>query len=64
MWRTTLSDPAVEPAEPPANISARSTMTVSGAGAVHAAKSALENPVVVMIETAWKTECRTASSPR
>src|SRR5918996_488087 len=35
-WRTTLSDPAVEPAEPPANMSAKSTMTVSGAAAVEA----------------------------
>jgi hypothetical protein len=63
-WRTTFSEPAVEPAEPPANISATSAMTASGATAVHSLKSTLENPVVVMIETVWKIEFRTASSPR
>ena len=29
----------------------------------HSLKSALANPVVVIVETTWKTEWRTASSP-
>ena len=56
----TLIEPAVEPAEPPKSISATST---TAANSPHALKSALARPVVVIIETVWKTACRTASSP-
>ena len=50
-WRTTLIDPAVEPAEPPTNMSAK---RVSSATDGQRAKSALAMPVVVTIETVWK----------
>ena len=59
-WRTTLIEPAVEPAEPPTNISAKSVRRQS---AGQRAKSALAKPVVVMIETVWKTPARNAASP-
>ena len=59
-WRTTLIEPVVEPAEPPANMSAKSVRSeMTG----QSAKSAVANPVVVMTETDWKTAARTASSP-
>jgi hypothetical protein len=48
-------EPPVEPAEPPANMTATSVMAVSGATASHSLKSALAKPVVVIIETTWKT---------
>ena len=56
-WRTTLIEPDVEPAEPPTNISAKSVSAVSDG---QRAKSAFAKPVVVMIETAWKTGLRMA----
>ena len=38
-------------------------MAANGATASHSLKSVLAKPVVVMIETVWKTEWRTAASP-
>ena len=62
-WRTTLIDPAVEPAEPPGNISATISIAANGAITSHSLKSVLAYPVVVMIDTVWKAAWRTASSP-
>jgi hypothetical protein len=59
-WRTILIEPVVEPAEPPANMSAKSVRRQSTG---HVAKSRLAKPVVVMMETVWKTPARTAASP-
>ena len=55
-----MIEPAVEPAEPPTNISASSTSSVTVG---QTAKSAFTIPVVVMIETAWKNPVRIDSSP-
>ncbi len=55
-----MTEPPVEPAEPPTNISATSVISAS---ADQKLKSALAKPVVVIIETAWKTDSRTAASP-
>ena len=59
-WRTTLTELPVEPAEPPTNISPTSSIR---ANVVQDVKSALENPVVVVIETTWNTPWRIAASP-
>ena len=53
-WRTTLIDPAVDPAEPPGNMRATIRARSAGASRSHSLKSVLANPVVVMIETVWK----------
>ena len=60
-WRTTLMDLLVDPADPPTNMSAKSESRRSGG---QRAKSALANPVVVMIETTWNVAERTAPRPR
>ncbi len=50
-WRTTLIEPAVEPAEPPGNMSATMSIAAAGAATIQRLKSVLAKPVVVMIET-------------
>ena len=60
MWRISLIEPLVDPAEAPSSVTPNSTIDVS---AVHSAKSALANPVVVIIDTVLKTPARIASSP-
>ena len=56
--RTTFTPPPVDPAQPPTNISARiSPLQNSG----HCTKSSVPKPVVVVIVSAVKTECRPAS---
>ena len=52
-WRTTLIDPVVDPADPPANIRAKS---VSNEMTGHSAKSVVANPLVVLTETAERRE--------
>ena len=58
-----MIEPAVEPAEPPGNMSATISIAAAGAATIHVLKSVLANPVVVMIETVWNTASRIASSP-
>ena len=53
--RATLIPPAVEPAQPPMNISA-TRMALEKVGQV--LKSTVANPVVVMMEDTWKKACR------
>ena len=60
MWRMSLIDPLVEPAEAPISATPKSTSAVSD---VHSLKSALAKPVVVIIETVLNTPWRTAASP-
>ena len=58
-----MIEPAVDPAEPPGNMSATMIIAANGATTSHSLKSVLAKPVVVMIETVWKTAWRTAASP-
>ena len=60
MWRISLIEPLVDPAEAPSSVTPNSTIDVS---AVQSAKSALANPVVVIIDTVLNTPARIASSP-
>ncbi len=57
--RISLIPPAVEPAEPPENISPKNTTVRNG---VQPVKSALTKPVVVTTETTWNNACLKALS--
>ena len=53
--RTHLIAPPVDPAHPPMNMRVRSRYWEKGG---HFSKSAVVNPLVVMIETTWKIASR------